>query len=333
MIMLMNSCQPGETAYPISHTRIPSSIKPPILLRGINLGNALDAPSPGEWGVNITPEMIEAIRAAGFNSIRVPVRFSAHAGASAPYRIQPEFLALVDGIVDQGLEAGMIVILDFHHFDEMMQDPAGQTDRFLAIWEQLSEHYQNAPESLYFELLNEPGDPLNAQSWNALADECIKVIRKKNPRRILLIGGSGFNSIESLAQLKLPNDKYLIATFHFYVPFNFTHQGASWVDGSNNWIGTRWEGNSAERQTIIDLLDRAASWSSQYKIPVMMDEFGVIASADENSRQRWIEFVAREAEKRNISWLYWEFCSEFKVYDCHQSSWDLQLLNALIPEQ
>src|SRR5262245_45593506 len=48
--------------------------------RGMNLGNALEAPQEGEWGVRLRAEYFSAIKKAGFTTIRLPVRWSAHAG-------------------------------------------------------------------------------------------------------------------------------------------------------------------------------------------------------------------------------------------------------------
>src|SRR5262249_17539398 len=67
--------------------------------RGINLGNALEAPKEGDWGVTLKAEYFRAIKAAGFDTVRLPVNWAAHAGAEAPYTIDPAFAARVDWAV------------------------------------------------------------------------------------------------------------------------------------------------------------------------------------------------------------------------------------------
>lgn len=297
---------------------------------GMNLGNALDSPTPGEWGVTIQPEYFDVIKNAGFDTVRIPVRFSAHADPNPPYLIDREFMLLVDSAIRQGLSAGLTVILDMHHYDEIMLDPVGQRERFLALWNQLAVHFQKFPSNLYFEILNEPNGVLDADAWNALSAECIQIIRESNPKRQILVGGIDNNSIDSLNRLTLPADKNLTAVFHFYLPFEFTHQGASWVEESAQWVGTTWNASSAEEQAIADQLDRAAAWSARNQIPLVLTEFGSISSADTASRQRWTTFLAQETEKRNLGWVYWEFCSEFGVYDCKRDLWDQDMLKALI---
>ena len=64
--------------------------------RGVNLGNALNAPNEGEWGVTLKEEYFTKIKQAGFDSVRIPVRWSNHAGHAAPYAIDAKFLARVD---------------------------------------------------------------------------------------------------------------------------------------------------------------------------------------------------------------------------------------------
>lgn len=300
--------------------------------RGINMGNCLEAPTPGEWGVSIEPDHFRVIRQAGFDTVRLPVRFSAHTSAQPPYEIESNFLQLVDEVISWALANDLRVVLDLHHYEQIMHDPQAERERFLAIWEQLSTHYQDAPPSLYFELLNEPQQQLDAQTWNSLLAEALAVIRRSNPSRKVIVGGVDYSNVAFLAALQLPTDKNLIATFHYYEPFHFTHQGASWVDGAEAWVGTLWQEDAEKKQAIREQLDNAAAWSRKQRVGLVLGEFGAIAVADQRSRQRWTAFIAREVEKRNIGWVYWDFCAEFRVYNCASDEWDLPLLRSLVPE-
>lgn len=302
-----------------------------MMINGINIGNALESPNPGEWGVNIKPYYFEKIRKAGFNTVRLPVRFSGHTQTIPPYNIDPKFLKIVDETVEKGLQNGLIIILDVHHYSELMQNPMEEEKRFLGMWRQLSSHYQNFSDNLYFELLNEPSKNMNKDRWNELLKSTIQVIREKNLKRWILIDAGEFSDIEMLPTLELPDDKHLVATFHFYEPFPFTHQGASWVDGSAGWKGTKWLGTEEEKAAITQKLDRAVSWSEEKHVPLVMGEFGVINHADRESRLRWTAFMAREAEKRNIGWIHWQFCSDFPIFSCKTDQWDEGMLKALIP--
>src|SRR5262245_4184166 len=87
--------------------------------RGINLGNALEAPNEGEWGVTLKAAYFPAIKQAGFDSVRLPVRWSAHAQNDAPYTIDPKFAERVDWAIDQALGNKLNIIVNVHHYGEM----------------------------------------------------------------------------------------------------------------------------------------------------------------------------------------------------------------------
>lgn len=323
---------PGGDSEALFATEYFKSLEP-TLGRGVNLGNALEAPREGEWGVKLDERYFDLIKDAGFQSVRIPVRWSAHAGQSAPFRIDDTFRDRVDWAVRQTLERRLYAVVNIHHYEEIMRDPRGQRERFLALWKQIAEHFQDSPPALYFELLNEPHAELKAGPWNEMVADAIAVIRESNPTRKIVVGPVGWNSISQLENLELPeNDRNLVVTFHFYSPFQFTHQGASWVGGqSNAWLGTRWSGTPAEKQAVVRDLDRALRWGVENRRPLFMGEFGAYSKADMESRARWTRFLADEAMKRKISFAYWEFCSGFGVFDANANRWNEPLKDALLP--
>ena len=118
---------------------------------------------------------------------------------------------------------------------------------------------------------------------------------------------------------------------HYYDPFEFTHQGAEWVEGSNAWLGTAWHGTAAEQVAITRDFDLATAWAAKRGVPLYLGEFGAYSKADMDSRARWTSFVTRKAEERGFSWAYWEFGSGFGVYDREEKAWIEPILKALIP--
>src|SRR5258708_26392357 len=109
----------------LAHPRGPVTKPPPFngFMRGMNLGNALDAPKEGAWGVTLDERHFEAYAKAGFDHVRLPVRFSAHAANDPPFRIDEAFLARVDWAIDQALAHQLNIIIHLHHFDELMKQP------------------------------------------------------------------------------------------------------------------------------------------------------------------------------------------------------------------
>jgi aryl-phospho-beta-D-glucosidase BglC (GH1 family) len=301
--------------------------------RGINLGNALDAPREGEWGVVLEESYFQAIKEAGFDTIRLPVKWSSHASHSPPFTIDPKFFERVDWAIDQALSRGLNLVLDIHHYEEMDSRPDDHRARLVAIWDQIAAHYRDRPPALRFELLNEPHDQQTAAKWNAVLAEVLAVVRKTNPTRQVVVGPVAWNGISELKSLKLPEeDRNLIVTVHYYGPFNFTHQGAHWLDPkSRPPMGTRWTGTDEERRAIEREFDVAAAWSLKHRRPIFLGEFGAIDTADLESRARWTKFVAQAASERRFGWAYWEFCSGFGAYDKSKSAWIEPLRAALVP--
>ncbi|MCF8242293.1 MAG: glycoside hydrolase family 5 protein [Melioribacteraceae bacterium] len=302
-----------------------------LLGRGINLGNALEAPNEGDWGVVLQESYFADIADAGFNSIRVPIKWSAHTLEDPPYTIDETFFARVDWAIEQTTSRGLSVIVDFHHYDEIMFYPYDHKDRFLEIWRQVAERYKNKPKEVFFEILNEPHDELTPAVWNEFLTEAINIIRETNPNRTLIVGLANWGGLGSLNQLRIPDgEDNVIVSFHYYNPFQFTHQGAEWVDGSDSWLGTKWNNSEGEKEAVRNDINGIISWGSAKNIPINLGEFGAYQKADTQSRFDWMKYVREYAESYNISWHYWEFCAGFGIYNSSTGEYN-DLLQALIP--
>jgi endoglucanase len=300
--------------------------------RGINLGNALEAPTEGEWGVMLEEDYFVRIAQLGFDSVRVPIRFSAHAAAEAPYTLDADFMNRVDWVVENALANDLVVILDMHHYVEIFEDPAANRERFVELWRQIAEHFQNAPDGVYFEPLNEPNGKLDADTWNAILAETIPVIREGNPNRTIIVGPADWYSAAKLNALKLPpDDRNIIVSVHYYQPFQFTHQGAEWVANSDLWMGKTWDGTFGERLNVYQNMRDIARWGVENDRPIFLGEFGSYQKADMASRVRWTFQVARKAEEFGMSWAYWEWCAGFGIFDPVAKTYHTELVEALIP--
>lgn len=305
-----------------------------MLGNGINLGNALEAPSEGEWGMVIEEKYFDLIKMAGFQSVRIPIRWNAHASVSYPYTIDHSFLRRVDEVIGWALDRDLSVMINIHHYNELMENPQDHKERLIAIWKQLSAHYKNHPQTIVFEILNEPHSNLTATLWNKYLNDVIRIIRQSNPRRVLAAGTAPWGGFGGLDDLKLPqNDTQLITTVHYYHPFKFTHQGAEWVENAEGWLGTTWTATEEQIKEIDIGFDRVAEWSDHHNRPIHLGEFGAYSHAPEESRVLWTKYVRKAAESRSFSWAYWEFGAGFGVYDRTQNQWRTELLQALIPAQ
>ena len=260
--------------------------------RGINVGNALDG---REGDVRpVGPDIVELIQRAGFDTVRIPVRWSAHVAPRPPFTIEPSFLGLVDMAIATALEADLDVVINVHHDRALNADPTRERPRFLALWSQIAARYADHPGRLHFELLNEPTAELTPQRWNELLPQALAVVRQTNRHRRVLIGSASMNALDALPELTLPADDHLVVTIHYYSPMTFTHQGAPWHPGADRWIGTTWDPDRQAAAVHADLAALAA-WADHHGVPAFVGEFGAYEQADMADRVAWTTTVRRRA--------------------------------------
>lgn len=327
---LRNDAPPGASAAALATAA--------ALGRGVNFGNMLEAPTEGAWGLSVTDDFIEKTASAGFKSVRLPVRWSNHASAQAPFTIDAAFMAHVDSIIQKLLGKGLVVVLDMHHYRQLDGDrldggelpvaDAAMDVRFVMLWEQIAAHFQSRDQRLVFELYNEPHGRLNGEPWNLLAARALGVVRKTNPGRAVVIGPSSWNNASDLRLLRLPNDSNLIVTVHNYAPFTFTHQGAEWVTPVLP-VGVSCC-NASQLAEMTAPLDVARAWSVTEHYPVYVGEFGAYSKADESSRIDFNRKMRDAMESRGMTWGYWELASGFGVYDPQTRSFRAALLASLL---
>ena len=111
----------------------------------------------------------------------------------------------------------------------------------------------------------------------------------------------------------------------------FTHQGAPWAGEHKDRSGVLWTGTDQERRRIELDFARAQQWAVAHDRPIHLGEFGAYDKADMDSRARYTAAVARTAERLGWSWAYWQFDSDFVVYDIGKDAWVEPLEKALVP--
>jgi len=330
LLISCNGCdEPKSDIPPPPSMETDPFIQNQKLSRSINLGNMLEAPEEGAWGLTLQESYFDSIATAGFTGVRLPIRWSAHAEMAAPYTIDPVFLARVDWAVDRALENDLAIVLNVHHYVEMMTDPAGHLPRLLGIWGQLAEHFATRPDDVILELFNEPNDAFTTELWNAYFPQLIDTIRTHDSLRTLMVGTAPWGGIDGLDNLDLPADPNLIVTVHYYNPFQFTHQGAEWSEGADAWLGTTWGSRESDFSNMQQDMNRVKAWAINHDRPVNVGEFGSYHRADMTSRHLWTRSFVLICENLDISWTYWEFASGFGAYDPVANQWN-GLLSALI---
>lgn len=314
------------------------------LKRGVNLGNCWEAP-PGEgWKIEYTTEDVDRIAAEGFDHIRVPVGWHHHLQDG---RIGAGLLAELEPVLRRAIDRKLKVILNWHHFDEICREPEKHQVTFVDGWAAVARHFKDWPDRLIFGLLNEPHGALDGDQMASIYRLALGAIRKTNPDRIVMVDPSQWATAGALDRLFLPDDDpRIIVSIHCYDPFQFTHQGASWVDLADlrnvvypgppatplavpealrdrsdlvAWIEAyntrKGPANPSHPMVIERTLDDAIAWSLHFGRPIHLGEFGAHRLADAASRARYSRDVRRAAERRGIPWTLWDWKAGFAYWD------------------
>lgn len=288
-------------------------------------------------------KMFADIAEAGFKTVRIPICFGAWASLKPPYEWETVLgLEFADEFVKWALSNNLNAIIDLHHteFDGKI-DGAAATERIVWLWKQIAQRYKNTdPEKVFFELRNEPHD-IKAEDWRLQAEEIVKAVRAVAPRHTLIIGFHDWNSRQALIDSKPFADGNIIYTFHYYDPFVFTHQGATWAGvgladlkyvpfpGSSNDITVpdsakgKWVENlvnNYERDSKADKmfadLKAAKEWSEQNHVPIFLGEFGSYSkNPTMEDRCRHAAVVYSALGKLKIPNAWWEWDGGFNMFE------------------
>lgn len=289
-------------------------------------------------------KMFAEIAKAGFSTVRIPINFGAWASLNQPYRWENgEGLKTADLFVKWAAANDLNAIVDLHHveFDGKIQG-AATTERIIWLWRQIATRYKNTnPERVFFELRNEPHD-IKAEDWRAQAEAIIKTVRQIAPNHTLIVGFHDWNSRQALIDSKPFADANIIYTFHYYDPFIFTHQGATWSSeglpelknvpfpaskntkietpaiAKGKWVENQinsYQKDSSAEKMFADL-KAAKNWAEKNKVPIFVGEFGSYGKyPTTEDRCRHAAVIYSAFGKLNIPGAWWEWDGGFNMFE------------------
>lgn len=338
----------NDTHTPAYKAASPAFESQPVK-RCINMASALEAPPGENWGYTFRKEDFYRIHQAGFDSIRVPIKWSSYTGAGPAYKIDPRFLTYVERLVNDAIGAGLTVIINVHHFDEFNQYPERETARLTAIWRQLSDRFVGGGDKLIFELINEPHfddmpdgrdldykTPFGIEYMNTVNANLVKMIRRTQPDRWLILGSSQWGSHYPLTQginnvrFNPDYDPRVITTFHYYEPIEFSHQNLEFVDYP---VYPRQWGTQADYAAVDKVFAEVAEFQRTIGkgMPVLLGEFGAGTGTARDQRADYFEALRRASEQNGFGWCAFEFGgSVFGMFDPDKNRWDGYILEALM---
>lgn len=252
----------------------------------------IDVANAGFTNVRIPMDFF-GTRTSGSNagySVNASTSFT---GSRSDYIVSSTYLNRIEKVIQWGLDNNLIVILDFHGatlksefiytFDADESENTHPTSakraadlaKFYAIWEQISNRFKNYSDDLVFEVINEPYFHISEVDMNEINSEVISIVRasggKNTTRKIIITGGTknSYEAITTIGSQIINNDDYLIATYHYYRPFQFT-KSSDYRFNDNIW------GSNTDKNTVDNEFDVVQNWANSFNPPVavLLGEFG-----------------------------------------------------------
>ncbi|MGN0624354.1 MAG: cellulase family glycosylhydrolase, partial [Oscillospiraceae bacterium] len=299
---------------------------------GWNLGNTLEATAATgldaetSWGnPRTTQAMIDTVKAAGFNSVRIPVSWGIHTSGS-DYTIDSAWMSRVKTVVDYCFNNDMYVILNIHHdTDKSYYYPTSeyleQSKKYVgSVWTQIASEFKDYDEHLIFETLNEPRLVGTGDEWwfyrdypNTAASDAISCINTLNQTAVDAIRGQGGKNSNRLIMcpgycasidgcttpnFKLPTDTVsnrLVVSVHAYTPYNFALNA--------NGTSTFSDDLKAEVDSLFEQIN--SKYLSQ-NIPVIIGEVSASNKNNKDERIKWVDYYYGKAKQYGVPCMLWD---------------------------
>lgn len=315
--------------------------------KGYNITNWLEQAKFDAYSYD--EDTVKDLAANGFKSLRLPIDLDLYIAdrdeyfaGEAEFAIEDLLFEILDNFEKWTADAGMSFTIDYHQYDGSfdMSDPL-YVDAVIKLWTAVAEHFaDNSRQDLFFEIMNEPelaGDvsSVDQSEWTEFAEKIIAGIRSEDTSRVILFGDVSWNAISSLVERTPFEDDKIIYLFHFYEPFLFTHQGASWSslgtvhDIPYPYSTDRWSEYSSDfgissgieswllsqlhsyytignKSWLRNKIVEVKSWAVKNQVPVLCNEFGVYDRTSlKEDRVRYYTDLIDIFEELEIPWQIW----------------------------
>ena len=303
---------------------------------GWNLGNTFDAIKQGwnanademtletSWcGVKTTEAMFDALKAAGFTSVRLPVSWHDH--VSGPdHEISERWMARVQEVVDWAYNRGFYIILNIHHDEDAFEPKSAHYDESAhyieCVWRQIAQRFQDYDEHLILESMNEPRLMNSVHEWsfdpnaadckdaadclnrlNQLFVDTVRAAGGHNADRYLMVPGYAANPDNVIRDVfTMPTDtadNKIIVSVHAYTPYDFALN----INGGSTF------GTQQQKSNIVSFMNSLYDKFTVNGIPVIIGEYGaLIKKGNLQDRVDWTAFYVATASARNFPCLWWD---------------------------
>lgn len=311
---------------------------------GWNMGNSLDstgsrvtfdsAPrvAATAWGnEEPTKELFEAVKAAGFDTVRIPTTWYQHMkydSVKQRYVISETWLDYVKQAVDYAYESDLFVILNVHHEEwvnvpKFTEETYATAEQMLTdIWGTVAELFADYDQHLIFEAMNEPrqtglgsavewgsGDANSHKYINDLNAVMVKTVRNQGSvankeRLIMLPGYAAANTKEAVRAIEIPENGGNIAiSVHAYYPYSFAMDASD--KANHEFPGKSGYGEDYE-SSITYLFRQLKQISEEKNVPIIMGECGASDFNNTDSRVRWANYFLTKAREAGVVCVFWD---------------------------
>jgi licheninase len=315
--------------------------------KGYNITNWLEQGPFKEFG-QYDESFVKKLADAGFKSVRLPIDLDLFVesrtgtGDDLKLTVSEDLFTVLDSFDAWTKTHGLGFTIDYHQYDKSLNfADATKKAETVKLWGLVAEHFADNPrEDLFFELLNEPelsvdGKAPTAEEWGTLATAMVDAIRVHDTTHTIIFGDVQWYGIGALTKRTPLADPNLVYAFHFYDPFVFTHQGASWAGmatthdipypySEERWstvsrdfgfspLNELWQRQSLQgyyvtgtRSALRNRIIEAKQWGIKNKVPVLCNEFGAYdRTSREEDRVRYYEDLIDIFKELEIPWQIW----------------------------
>lgn len=286
-----------------------------------------------------TETLLKQYKSLGVTYTRVPIILSDFLDEKKPSVLKTSSLPALDAMIQMHLKIGLgIIISPFNHPTKLYSDRDLQ-GKFVAFFKAFASHLSNTdPEKVFLEVMNEPAAS-TPKDWDNIQRELIRAIRAGAPNHTIIASSNmkvtpdRWNNVGALPMTAIVEDKNVVYNFHFYDPFVFTHQGATWgwralqfmkdipypstVQAMSSIVNTVKDSEAKgalenygkenwNRDKIAQFLSPIPAWAKTNGVTVTCNEFGAIPwTTPKGSRLRYLKDVREILESYHIGWGHW----------------------------
>ncbi len=286
-----------------------------------------------------TEAILQQYKSLGLTYTRVPIILSDFFNDKKPSVLKTGSLAALDAMIQMHVKIGLgIIVSPFNHPDKLYSDPA-VLEKFVVFFKTFATHLNSTdPEKVFLEVMNEPSAK-TPQAWNNVQLKLLAAIRSGAPNHTIIassnlrVSENKWDNVRALPMTQIVEDKNVVYNFHFYDPYVFTHQGASWgwealkfmkdipypsnlqavapllnsiQDSQAKWAVKNYGKENWNREKLVSFLSIVAHWAKTNGVPISCNEFGAIPwKAPRESQLRYLRDVREVLESYGIGWGQW----------------------------